>query len=62
VSGTMEPIKHVVVIMLENRGFDSVLGYLYTQNDAPAHNIPALKPGAQRRAHACDRGCLPPTA
>jgi phospholipase C len=40
----MEQIKHVVVIMLENRGFDSVLGYLYTKNDAPAHNIPALKP------------------
>ncbi len=41
----MDRIKHVVVIMLENRGFDSLLGYLYQPGDEPKQNIPALKPG-----------------
>lgn len=40
----IERIKHVVVIMLENRGFDSVLGYLYSPNDPPKQNIPPVKP------------------
>ena len=34
-------IKHVVVVMLENRGFDSVLGYLYRQGDEPRRHVPA---------------------
>ncbi len=44
-----DKIKHVVVVMLENRGFDSVLGYLYEPDkpdkpgDEPKHHIPALK-------------------
>lgn len=41
-------IKHVVVIMIENRGFDSLLGYLYSPGDEPKQNIPALKPGKQK--------------
>jgi len=40
----MDKIKHVVVIMLENRGFDTVLGYLYQPDDKPKQNIPPLKP------------------
>jgi phospholipase C len=33
-------IEHIVVVMLENRGFDTFLGYLYGKNDPPKHNIP----------------------
>lgn len=33
-------IKHVVVLMLENRSFDNVLGWLYS-NDAPLQFIPS---------------------
>jgi len=32
-------IEHVVILMLENRSFDNVLGWLYDQ-DAPQHFIP----------------------
>ncbi|MBY8881180.1 alkaline phosphatase family protein [Actinacidiphila acidipaludis] len=38
----MENIEHVVVLMLENRSFDGLLGWLY-EHDRPLHNIPALK-------------------
>ncbi|MBK9036182.1 MAG: hypothetical protein IPL61_33890 [Myxococcales bacterium] len=41
--GSMDNIDHVVVLMLENRGFDHVLGWLY-EDDAPAVNIPPLGP------------------
>jgi len=41
--GSMDNIDHVVVLMLENRGFDHVLGWLY-EHDAPAVNVPALQP------------------
>jgi phospholipase C len=41
-------IEHVVVLMLENRSFDSLLGWLY-EHDAPALNIPAAKPGDEYR-------------
>jgi len=37
-------IDHVVVLMLENRGFDSVLGYLYDES-AALHVVPAGGPG-----------------
>ncbi len=40
----MQNIEHVVVLMLENRSFDSLLGWLY-EHDAPANFIPAV-PGA----------------
>lgn len=33
-------IKHVVVVMLENRSFDNVLAWLYDQNNLPEHFIP----------------------
>ncbi|MEZ4400141.1 MAG: alkaline phosphatase family protein [Kofleriaceae bacterium] len=39
----MDQIEHVVVLMLENRGFDHVLGWLY-DGDAPAVNVPPLRP------------------
>jgi phospholipase C len=35
-------VAHVVVVMLENRSFDSLLGWLYTdKGNRPVHNIPA---------------------
>jgi phospholipase C len=37
---SLKQIEHVVVLMLENRSFDSLLGWLY-ERDAPALNIPA---------------------
>jgi phospholipase C len=40
----MKDIEHVVVLMLENRSFDGMLGWLY-ERDAPALNIPPAKPG-----------------
>ncbi|MBK9115133.1 MAG: twin-arginine translocation signal domain-containing protein [Betaproteobacteria bacterium] len=36
-------IDHVVVVMFENRSFDNVLGYLYSQGPAPA-DWPAVLP------------------
>lgn len=33
-------IKHVVILMLENRSFDNVLGWLYDQNDPSLNFIP----------------------
>ncbi len=35
-----EEIKHVVVIILENRSFDNVLAWLYSDTDAPSYFIP----------------------
>lgn len=35
-----EEIEHVVVVMLENRSFDSVLGWLYGEENPPANFIP----------------------
>ncbi len=40
---SMDKIEHVVVLMLENRSFDSLLGWLY-EKDSPSHNIPAAAP------------------
>lgn len=36
-------IKHLVVVMFENRSFDNLLGYLYSQGPTPA-NWPAASP------------------
>lgn len=41
-------IEHVVVLMLENRGFDTALGFLYTPDDPPTRNVPALTKGESR--------------
>ena len=31
-------IKHIVVLMMENRSFDSVFGWLYDPDNAPPFN------------------------
>ena len=36
-------IEHIVLLMLENRSFDHLLGWLY-KDDQPKHHIPPLKP------------------
>ncbi len=38
-------IKHVVHLMFENRGFDTMLGWLYDDKNPPLHHVPPLKPG-----------------
>ncbi|PRQ06582.1 alkaline phosphatase family protein [Enhygromyxa salina] len=39
------PIEHVVVLMLENRGFDHFMGYLYEGSDKPSNSYPASPKG-----------------
>jgi len=39
----MNKIEHVVLLMMENRSFDSMLGWLY-EKGRPAKNVPELKP------------------
>jgi len=39
----MDKVEHVVLLMMENRSFDSLLGWLY-EKGAPAKNVPALQP------------------
>lgn len=36
-----QQIKHVVILMLENRSFDNMLAWLYDEIDPPSHFIPA---------------------
>ncbi len=44
----MDRIKHLVVVMMENRSLDNLLGYLYADvNNGPPMNIPAASPGGQ---------------
>jgi phospholipase C len=45
---SLDNIEHVVVLMLENRSFDSMLGWLY-EHDVPALNIPPAVPGDEFR-------------
>lgn len=41
-SGSLKKIEHVVVLMLENRSFDNLLGWLYDPaNDAPFNIVPS---------------------
>jgi phospholipase C len=41
----MKNIEHVVVVMMENRSFDSLLGWLYDNDtDPPQYNIPNQNP------------------
>jgi len=41
----LKDIEHIVVVMMENRSFDNLLGWLYdNQSNAPAFNIPAQTP------------------
>ncbi|OJJ21201.1 hypothetical protein BKI52_11585 [marine bacterium AO1-C] len=37
----MQKIKHIVYLMLENRSFDNVLGWLYDEQNPPKNNIPS---------------------
>jgi phospholipase C len=44
----MAQIKHLVVVMMENRSFDNLLGFLFAkQNNIPPINIPAPPAGGQ---------------
>ncbi len=44
----MDAIKHLVVVMMENRSFDNLLGFLYADvHNRPPINIPASSPGGQ---------------
>jgi phospholipase C len=38
---SLQNIKHVVVVMFENRSFDTMLGGLYVNGASPAHFLPA---------------------
>ncbi len=40
----MSEIKHIVYLMLENRSFDNLLGWLYDEENPPKVNIPAQSP------------------
>jgi phospholipase C len=40
-SNPLKKIEHIVVLMLENRSFDNLLGWLYDpENDPPYNNVP----------------------
>ena len=42
---TLAKIQHLVVVMLENRSFDNLLGFLYAgENNRPPRNLPAHDP------------------
>ncbi|AIO69627.1 alkaline phosphatase family protein [Burkholderia oklahomensis] len=56
----LENVGHVVVVMFENRSFDTMLGWLYPPGTQPAHVLPArsspqfdgLKPGMSNPSKA----------
>jgi phospholipase C len=50
---TTPDIEHVVVLMLENRSFDSMLGWLY-QNGAPTQFLPAGTPQTYQGLQSVD--------
>ncbi len=37
-------IKHIIILMLENRSFDNVAGWLYDSDNPPSHFLPAGSP------------------
>ena len=41
-----ENIKHVVVLMMENRSFDNLGGWLYDNCDKPRHVLPPPSDGS----------------
>ncbi len=45
----MESIEHVVFLMLENRSFDNLLGWLYSDTDRPRHMV--SRPGDSEPFH-----------
>ena len=32
------PITNIIVVMMENRSYDNILGWLYNSNNAPPYN------------------------
>ena len=53
-ASNLAKIQHIVVVMLENRSFDNMLGFLYAdQGNVPPRNLPAQDP-------ASFDGLLPP--
>jgi len=40
----LSSIEHIVVVMMENRSFDNLLGWLYDAQNPPQLNIPAQNP------------------
>jgi phospholipase C len=40
----LKDIEHIVVVMMENRSFDNLLGWLYDENSPPPFNIPDQQP------------------
>src|ERR1700694_4516762 len=48
----LQKIKHIVLVMMENRSFDNLLGWLYADlNNCPPYNIPKPKEGPN--TYAC---------
>lgn len=45
-------IDHVVVLMLENRGFDHFMGWLYDDDNPPPNRWPAVPPESQQHLRA----------
>ncbi|AWY62196.1 phosphoesterase [Burkholderia thailandensis] len=41
VAKILENVEHIVVVMFENRSFDTMLGWLYPPGTQPAHVLPA---------------------
>src|ERR1700719_3254864 len=55
-AGNLAKIQHIVVVMLENRSFDNMLGFLYAdQGNLPPLNLPSVDPPSFD-------GLLPPSA
>lgn len=50
----MKNIEHIVVLMLENRTFDSMLGWLY-EHEKPEHFVPATSAPSYRGLQDVDR-------
>src|SRR5262245_7471426 len=51
---SMNNIEPVVVLMLENRSFDAMLGWLYQQHDPPLNIPPAAQGDKFRGLHGID--------
>ncbi|MBB2931609.1 alkaline phosphatase family protein [Paraburkholderia silvatlantica] len=56
---SMQNIKHVVVVMFENRSFDTMLGGLYANGSSPTHFLPAAS--AERPFDGLRAGLSNPT-
>jgi phospholipase C len=46
-AGNLAKLQHIVVVMLENRSLDNMLGFLYAdQDNVPPRNLPAQDPAS----------------